>query len=85
MLALGRVDAVLTHRAVGDFVLNRLGLEEVVAVDSPLETRPAYLVFPSAHRLDGLRSSFDEALRDMAADGMLRAIHERYGIVTASP
>ncbi|MBZ0113593.1 MAG: transporter substrate-binding domain-containing protein [Thermoanaerobaculia bacterium] len=93
MLALDRVDAVLTHRGVGEHVLRRLDLEGLVALEPAMASRPAYLVFPNESKLSpgnatialglgprDLALRFDQALTAMQEDGTVAAILARHGL-----
>jgi ABC-type amino acid transport substrate-binding protein len=93
MLALDRVDAVLTHRGVGKHVLRRLEIEGLVALEPALESRSAYLVFQDGEKLSkdnaaialglqprDLALRFDEVLAAMRQDGTAAAILSHHGL-----
>lgn len=68
MLALGRVDAVLTDLRVGRTVLSDRGLEGIEALPTPVEVRPAYLVLSKAAGLGDLVPRIDATLREVVGE-----------------
>ncbi|MDX1799929.1 MAG: transporter substrate-binding domain-containing protein [Marinobacter sp.] len=78
MLALGRIDAVLTNYDVGQYLIQSLKLPHLRALKPPLSTTPAYLVLSRDPALDTLAEKFDWALFQILKDGTYADIRARY-------
>lgn len=79
-LLAGRVDLVISSRAVGLQAIRDLGLEARVEVrGAPVETSSSYLALqPGRH--EELARRFDQALDEMRRDGTLRRIERAHGL-----
>jgi len=79
-LQAGRVDLVISSRAVGLQAVRDLGLEARVEVKgAPVETSYSYLALqPGIH--EDLARRFDQALDEMQRDGTLRRIERAHGL-----
>lgn len=73
-----RFDTVLVNRHVGDYVLKKLGLPNIVALPTPLTTTSAYITFSKKKNLAFLIPKFDPVLFEILADGTYRKIFEKY-------
>ncbi|SDH32106.1 substrate-binding periplasmic protein [Propionivibrio dicarboxylicus] len=79
-LLAGRVDLVISSRAVGQQAIRDLGLEARVEVKgAPVESAYSYLALqPGIH--EDIARRFDQALDDMQRDGTLRRIERAHGL-----
>ena len=78
MLALGRLDLVLTNSEVGDYVSHHLLHLAVDQARPPLTIRPAYLVLANRPALKPLLERFNDVLWQILTDGTYRKICEKY-------
>lgn len=73
-LASGRLDAVLAIELAGQHIIQRPGLENLVALEQPLSINPTYLVFAKQAQQQELLQRFNRALHDMQQDGSLQVL-----------
>ncbi|MGP4843450.1 substrate-binding periplasmic protein [Marinobacter sp. 1Y8] len=78
MLALGRVNAVLTNDDVGRYMIRKLGLEDIEPLMPPMSITPAYLVLRKTPDLEPLLDQFNWALFEILKDGTYESIRSRH-------
>ncbi|WP_319239931.1 transporter substrate-binding domain-containing protein [uncultured Propionivibrio sp.] len=79
-LQAGRVDLVISSRAVGQQAVRDLGLEARIEVrGAPVETSYSYLALQLGIH-EELARRFDQALDEMQRDGTLRRIERAHGL-----
>jgi polar amino acid transport system substrate-binding protein len=78
MLERGRIDAVLANLDVGRYLIKQLGLSEQIVAGPPLSSMPTFLVFSLDPRYAAYVPRFDQALRQLIADGTYQRIFDRY-------
>lgn len=85
MLERGRIDAVLANLDVGRYLIKQLGLSEQIVAGPPLSSMPTFLVFSLDPQYTAYVPRFDQALRQVIADGTYQRIFERYTKLEAAP
>lgn len=78
MLALGRVNAVLTNLHVGRYLTKQHYDGAFHPMKPSLSATPAYLVFARKTALEPLVPLFDEALMNVMIDGRYMEVFDRY-------
>ncbi|KQQ36250.1 hypothetical protein ASF61_08715 [Duganella sp. Leaf126] len=79
-LLAGRMDALVSSRAVGMAVLQRLGMQDKVKViGPPIERTQAYLIFNRRTVAPQVVAAFDRALAAMRKDGTLQKLQKLPG------
>ncbi|GAB3033104.1 substrate-binding periplasmic protein [Bowmanella dokdonensis] len=78
MLHKGRIDALITNKAVGEHILRHNDWPGIEAVSPALSFTPAFLVFARTDELAPLVARFDEALFRLLYDGSYLEIKQRY-------
>ncbi|MES2821468.1 MAG: transporter substrate-binding domain-containing protein [Pseudomonadota bacterium] len=74
MLASGRLDAVLAIEQAGQQTIDRLKLQQIVALGQPLHSNPTYLAFGKNTDRRALLARINTLLHEMQADGSLNEL-----------
>lgn len=85
MLERGRIDAVLANLDVGRYLIKQLGLSEQIVAGPALSSMPTFLVFSSDPQYTAYVPRFDQALRQVIADGTYQRIFDRYTRLKVAP
>jgi len=78
MIATGRLDAVLTSRDVGDWIIEEHKFENISAIAQSLVQKPAYLVVRPSPELHQWLELFDRTLQQIYQDGTVEKIKNKY-------
>lgn len=73
-----RIDSVLTNYHVGSYIVKREGFDQVIPIDPPLSSTPAYVVFAKKDSFKALIPVFDAALFSVLQDGTYQKIFSKY-------
>lgn len=75
----GRIDLFLCDRAVGIYMIKKMGLQQRISVlPVPLSRFQMFVAFRPAPELRQLLPQLDRVLREMRADGTMHRIRRRY-------
>ncbi|MCX4030099.1 amino acid ABC transporter substrate-binding protein [Endozoicomonas sp. SM1973] len=73
-----RIDAVLTNYHVGSYMVKQRGYDQIIPINPPLSSTPAYVVFAKKDHLNAIIPLFDSALFSILQDGTYQKIFSQY-------
>lgn len=78
MMTLNRVDAVLTDRHVGQYLVRENYPGMFVPIKPSFRSTPAYFFFSTKDQFKPLISKFDSVLMEMMVDGRYKKVFDAY-------
>lgn len=78
MLSTARLAGVLTDKNVGLFNINKMGLNNIIAIKPSLKSIPVFLIFSKKHNNSDLIEQFNQALINLKQNGTYQRIFDKY-------